>query len=191
MELCWYDILQDDGIPAIQLMSEERRRRAEAMRFEADRLRTAAGEMLARQMLARRLNCTPSQVPLCWNEAGKPEVPGTGLYVSISHSGAYAVCGVDNCPIGVDVETVRNVDGKFMARVCNNQELSYILRGGDVQQRFWELWTAKEAIFKLTGHGPLLCLSKLSLPQGITVCYTTRFGCALTVARGDGTSSAI
>ena len=154
------------------------------MRFEADRLRTVAGENLARQMLSDRLGCDPVDAPLQWDENGKPVAPGTGLYLSISHSGAYVVCAVDDAPIGVDVETVRDVDGKFMNRVCSQEELAYVMRGGDVQRRFWELWTAKEAIFKLTGHGPLLRLSKFDLPEGVTVCYTERFGCAMTVAYG-------
>ena len=185
MELRWYDILQEDGKPSTDYLSEERRQRAEAMRFEADRLRTVAGENLARQMLSERLGCEPIDVPLQWDENGKPVVPDTGLYISVSHSGAYVVCAVDDQPIGVDVETVRDVDEKFMRRVCSEDELAYVLRGADVQQRFWELWTAKEAVFKLTGHGPLLRLSKLALPEGVTVCFTAQYGCALTVARGS------
>jgi len=184
MDLRWYDILQEDGLPSADYLSEERRQRAAAMRFEADRLRTVAGESLARQMLSERLGCTPEEVPLQYDEDGKPAVPGTGLYVSVSHSGAYVVCAVDDAPVGVDVETVRDVDGKFMRRVCSEAELAYALRGGDTERRFWELWTAKEAIFKLTGHGPLLKLSKLALPEDVTVCYMERYGCALTVAWG-------
>lgn len=184
MDLRWYDILQEDGRPSADYLSEERRQRAAAMRSEADRLRTVAGETLARQMLAERLGCTPQAAPLRYDEDGKPTAPGTGLYVSISHSGAYVVCAVDEEPVGVDVETVRDVDEKFMRRVCSEEELAYILRGGDRERRFWELWTAKEAVFKLTGHGPLLRLSKLTLPETVTVCYTEQFGCALTVARG-------
>ena len=184
MEVRWYDILQEDGQPAPDYLDPQRRQRAEAMRFEADRLRTVGGEVLARRMLAERLGCDPVDVPLRWNEDGKPEAPDTGWFLSISHSGAYVVCAVDRAPIGVDVETIRDVDEKFMHRVCSEEELAYALRGGDVQRRFWELWTAKEAVFKLTGHGPLLRLSKLALPEGVTVCYTEQFGCALTVAQG-------
>lgn len=182
MDLRWYDILQEDGLPSADYLSEECRQRAAAMRFEADRLRTVAGESLARQMLSERLGCTPTEVPLQYDEDGKPVVPGTGLYVSVSHSGAYVVCVVDDAPVGVDVETVRDVDEKFMRRVCSEEELAYALRGNDRERRFWELWTAKEAIFKLTGHGPLLKLSKLALPEDVTVCYMERYGCALTVA---------
>ena len=191
MEVRWYDILQEDGRPSLDYLSPERRQRAEAMRFEADRLRTAGGELLARRMLAERLGCAEADVPLQWDENGKPEVPGTGWYLSISHSGAYVVCAVDRAPVGVDVEAIRDVDAKFMRRVCSEDELSYALRGGDVQRRFWELWTAKEAVFKLTGHGPLLRLSKFALPDGVTVCYTEQYGCALTVAQGGQNGSEV
>ena len=182
MEIRWYDILQEGGAPSADYLSEERRRRAEAVQVEAARLRTMAGEQLAREMLSERLGCAPLEVPLAWDEDGKPSVPGTGLYVSVSHSGAYAVCAVDDRPVGVDVEAVRGVDEKFLRRVCTEEELAYVLRGGDAVRRFWELWTAKEAIFKLTGQGPLLRLSKLALPADVKVCYQERYGCALTVA---------
>ena len=182
MELRWYDILQKDGEPDWPAVSEERRRRAEAMGHDADRLRTLAGETLARQMLAERLGCAPENAPLEWDENGKPAAPGTGLYVSISHSGAYAVCALDEQPIGVDVETIRPADAKFMRRVCTEEELRY-LAGGDPLRRFWELWTAKEALFKRTGHGPLLRLSKLALPPDTAVWYAECHGCAVSVAR--------
>ncbi|MBQ7485643.1 MAG: 4'-phosphopantetheinyl transferase superfamily protein [Oscillospiraceae bacterium] len=182
MELQWYDILQPDGVPAPDWMDSERRRRAESMRHEADRLRTEAGEYLARRMLAQRMDCAMEAVPLRWDEAGKPFVEGGAWHVSISHSGAYAVCAVDRRPVGVDLETVRTVDEKFMRRVCTEAELSYLAGGDGSPERFWELWTAKEAVFKLTGAGPLLRLSKLALPERISVCYMRCRGCALTVA---------
>ena len=182
MELRWYDILQENGEPDWTAVSEERRRRAEAMRHEADRLRTLAGETLARQMLAAHLGCAPENAPLQWDEGGKPTAPGTGLYVSISHSGAYAVCALDDRPVGVDVEAIRDADAKFVRRVCTKSELRY-LAGGDTARRFWELWTAKEALFKLTGRGPLLTWSKLALPRDTALWYSERGGYAVSVAR--------
>lgn len=182
MELRWYDILQKDGKPDWSAVGEERRRRADAMRYDADRLRTLAGETLAREMLSARLHCAPAEAPLQWDENGKPVAPGTGLYVSISHSGAYAVCALDDRPIGLDMETIRTVDSRLVHRVCSEAELRY-LDTGDSLRRFWELWTAKEALFKLTGHGPLLHLSKLALPQDTAIRYFECHGCAVSVAQ--------
>ncbi|MBO4854504.1 MAG: 4'-phosphopantetheinyl transferase superfamily protein [Oscillospiraceae bacterium] len=182
MELRWYDILQKDGEPDWSVVGEERRRRADAMRHDADRLRTMAGETLARRMLASRLGCTAAEAPLQWDGNGKPVAPGTGLYVSISHSGAYAVCALDERPVGVDIEAIRTFDPRLMRRVCSEEELRY-LNTGDSTHRFWELWTAKEALFKLTGHGPLLRLSKLALPQDTAIWYSQCHGCAVSVAQ--------
>ena len=182
MELRWYDILQKDGDPDWPAVGEERRRRADAMRHDADRLRTLSGETLAREMLSAHLGCAPAEAPLQWDENGKPVAPGTGLYVSISHSGAYAVCALDSRPVGVDLETVRAFDPRFMRRVSTEEELRY-MDTGDPLHRFWELWTAKEALFKFTGQGPLIHLSKLTLPQDTAIRYFERYGCAVSVAQ--------
>jgi 4'-phosphopantetheinyl transferase len=106
-----------------------------------------------------------------------------GVYVSVSHSGPYAVCAIADVPVGVDVEVVRSADEKFMRRVCSEAEMAYIRVGDDGDcARFWETWTAKEALFKLTGKGPLLALSRLALPRGVVLDHVMQKGCALTTA---------
>ena len=47
---------------------------------------------------------------------------------------------------------------------------------------FWVCWTAKEALFKLTGKGPLLALSRLQLPEGVALDHIMQNGCAVTAA---------
>ena len=134
-------------------------------------------------MLADKLHCSEADVPLTWDELGKPTVTTEGTYVSVSHSGAWAVCIAADVPVGVDVEVIRSTQEKFMRRVCSEAEMACIRPGdsGDCR-RFWEVWTAKEALFKLMGKGPLLALSRLLLPVGVTLDYTEKNGCAVTVA---------
>ena len=61
--------------------------------------------------------------------------------------------------------------------------MAYIRVGDDGDcARFWETWTAKEALFKLTGKGPLLALSRLAVPAGVVLDHVMQRGCALTVA---------
>ena len=85
--------------------------------------------------------------------------------------------------LGVDVEVVRSAQEKFMRRVCSQQEMACIRPGDDGDcRRFWEIWTAKEALFKLTGKGPLLKLSRFALPERVALDYMEKNGCALTVA---------
>ena len=167
----------------VGMMDEERRRRVNDIAGEDDRRRTVAGELLARRLLAQRLGCGEGEVPLRWDEMGKPTVDAAGVYVSVSHSGPYAVCAIADVPVGVDVEVVRSADEKFMRRVCSEAEMAYIRVGDDGDcARFWEIWTAKEALFKLTGKGPLLALSRLALPRGVVLDHVMQKGCALTTA---------
>jgi len=183
MELLWYDIRQLDEetmARTVAMMDETRRRRISDIAGEDDRRRTVAGELLARRALAERLGCGEDNVPLRWDDTGKPAADAEGVYVSVSHSGPYAVCAAADVPVGVDVEVVRSADEKFMRRVCSEAEMAYI-RDGDCA-RFWEIWTAKEALFKLTGRGPLLTLSRLALPEGVVLDHIRERGCALTTA---------
>ena len=186
MELLWYDIRQLDETAmarTVAMMDEERRRRVSDIAGEDDRKRTVAGELLARRVLAARLGCGEEAVPLGWDDTGKPAVDAEGVYVSVSHSGPYAVCAAADVPVGVDVEVVRSADEKFMRRVCSEAEMAYIRVGDDGDcARFWEIWTAKEALFKLTGRGPLLTLSRLALPEGVVLDHIRERGCALTTA---------
>ena len=85
--------------------------------------------------------------------------------------------------LGVDVEVIRGAEEKFMRRACSEAEMAYIHYGdAGCFQRFWECWTAKEALFKLTGKGPLLALSRLALPEGVALDHIMQNGCAVTVA---------
>ena len=115
MELQWYDIrklTEDAALAVMGMMDETRRRRVADIAGEDDRKRTVAGELLARQMLAARLGCPEKDVPLSWDELGKPSVEREGVYVSVSHSGAWAVCVTADAPVGVDVEVVRSAQEK-------------------------------------------------------------------------------
>lgn len=186
MELFWYNIKEMDAAcygAAVAMMTGERRRRVEDLPNEDDRKRSAAGELLLRRAAGERLDAAPESVPLAWDENGRPFVQGASFYVSVSHSGPYVVCAVDEHLLGVDVEVIRSAEEKFMRRACSEAEMAYI-RYGDAGcfQRFWECWTAKEALFKLTGCGPLLALSRLALPEGVALDHIMKNGCAVTVA---------
>ena len=186
MELQWKDIRLMDAEEVRELLKNtaaQRRKRIENIADEDDRKRTAAADALARRVLGEKLGLAPADVAITCEDTGKPDVAGCELYFSVSHSGAWVVCAVDTHPVGVDVEVIRGADEKFMHRVCSEAELSYI-RFGDAgcYERFWECWTAKEALFKLTGKGPLLRLSRLELPADVALDHMLKNGCAVTTA---------
>ena len=67
------------ALAVMGMMDETRRRRVADIAGEDDRKRTVAGELLARQMLAARLGCPEKDVPLSWDELGKPSVEREGV----------------------------------------------------------------------------------------------------------------
>lgn len=186
MKCYWYNIktmTEADYDSAMSLMSAERRRRISDFPAEDDRKRSAAGEILLRQALSQQLGCTKETAPLNWSEDGKPLCSSEGIYLSLSHSGAWVLCVLGDKPLGVDIEVIRSAQQKFMARTCSEEEMAYIAYGREgCFHRFWECWTAKEALFKVTGKGPLLSLSRLALPENVVLRYTEQNGCAVTVA---------
>lgn len=186
MKLYWYNIktmTAADFDSAMALMGAARRRRVSDFPAEDDRKRSAAGELLLRRALCEQLGCTMETAPLTWEDSGKPAATAEGVYLSVSHSGPWVVCALGDKPLGVDVEVIRSTEQKFMARACSEAEMAYIAFGREgCYHRFWECWTAKEALFKVTGKGPLLALSRLELPQNVALRYTEQNGCAVTVA---------
>lgn len=186
MEMYWYNIREMDDAAyreAQALLSSERRKQVSGMAMEQDRKRTVAGELLLRRALGEKMGLAPADVPLLRDADGKPYVEGAPMYFSISHSGLYVICAVDEHPIGVDVEVVRGAEEKFMRRVCTDQEWAYVRPYDDGgYERFWEIWTAKEALFKLTGNGPLLRLSCFDLPENVALEHLRLHGCTVTAA---------
>lgn len=186
MELFWYDIRTMDENAyeaALALLTPERRERVAALANEDARKRTVAAEWLARTELGKRLDVAPEAVPLVMDDEGKPSVEGDPLYCSLSHSGAWAVCAIGEKPLGVDVEVIRGTQEKYMQRICSEDEFRYIRYGDEgCFARFFECWTAKEALFKLTGQGPLLALSRFALPENVALDHMLQNGCAVTVA---------
>jgi 4'-phosphopantetheinyl transferase len=89
--------------------------------------------------------------PSCGRHHGRPRLPGTGLHVSISHSGATVAVAVSSAgEVGVDVQQVE--DGPV-------QELSPLVLAGSEAEHvaaardFFTYWTRKEALVKATGDG--------------------------------------
>lgn len=81
-------------------------------------------------------------------ENGKPL--SKNIYFNISHSHGLVILGIskDN-DIGVDVELVRKVKYLLIQFVSSFEELQYI----DKEEKFFDIWTNKEALLKAHGMG--------------------------------------
>ncbi len=82
---------------------------------------------------------------LCYQD-GKPTLDEG--FISLSHSGDIAAVAVGNIPIGVDIQHMSPIAHKRLAERYFSEEEQRYMSEGDEIERFYKLWTAREAIFK-------------------------------------------
>lgn len=87
---------------------------------------------------------------------GKPYIVGSRLHFNISHCGSVIAVAFCTEEIGADIELVRDFNSAVVKRYFTDGEKEYIFSADDKEtenQRFFEIWTAKEAFLKYCGVG--------------------------------------
>ncbi len=148
------------------LMSDEKRARTLKLKPD-DRLRTVAGEMLARCAISEWCGVSAEEIVFLKDENGKPYAKNLDVQFNISHSGDIVVCAVSENPIGIDIEKIREINLKILERICSKRELLYFSEEPKLNQ-FFEIWTAKEAQAKLFGKGLAAISQEISTNVKIT-----------------------
>jgi 4'-phosphopantetheinyl transferase len=139
------------------LLNDPELARARQYQFASDADRSLLGAVLLRITAARHIGVGPADVGIdrtcrrCGAQHGRPQLPGSGLYASVSHSGDIVAVALTSAgPVGVDVEAVRIIDfAAVIESVCVPAER------GEVRSaiEFYTFWTRKEAVLKATGEG--------------------------------------
>ena len=114
---------------------------------------------------------------------GRPwfaEMPN--LHFSLSHTKGAALAAISQFPVGVDVESIRQVHDTTSRRLLEAPH-------GDLE--LFDLWTLRESWFKLTGKGDLRSIpisrenGRITLPEGpeevFCRLYTDIPGCAAAI----------
>ena len=172
--------------PSEATLSAEERQRAARFHFDADRDRYIVAHASLRDILARYLQCEPSELKFSTNEYGKPSlnrsndsakrpcgvsrfaklttevVTTKDIEFNLSHSSDFALIAVTRGrKIGVDVEQIRaDIELENLARRNFSPREVSELMALPLEQRtlgFFHCWTRKEAYIKAQGLG-------LSLP---------------------------
>jgi 4'-phosphopantetheinyl transferase len=85
------------------------------------------------------------------DENGKPFIKDSDdINLSISHSYPFYAEAISDKPIGIDIEKIRDVNPNIAKRAFTENEREYT---GSSKERFFEIWTKKEAYAKFTGNG--------------------------------------
>ena len=137
------------------IVSENCKSKAKCFRFEADKLRTIIGELLARYGICNCFGIDASKLSFNVSEYGKPYIDGIPYYFNISHSDDYIICGVSDINIGVDIEKMQDIDFGFACDVFSDDEMRRFSSESVEKKKelFFSIWTLKESYVKWLGSG--------------------------------------
>ena len=132
---------------------------------------------------------------IAYNSQGKPYfLSNREIFFNISHSSNYVACVIGDRPVGIDIEKARKGRQNLVKRFFDISEAEWI-KECDSDQRFFRIWTLKEAYGKATGQGVLDILDKIvyrlekgkmkaymcGLPQNFTIVEKEVDGFSLSV----------
>jgi phosphopantetheinyl transferase len=87
------------------------------------------------------------------NQNKKPHLIDDIRYISISHTLGYAACMVSHLPCGIDIELDHPRIYKLATKYNLPDELDLIKKDEFYQKRLYQIWCAKEAMYKAFGLG--------------------------------------
>ena len=141
----------------MEILNREERARALRYRRDSDRANFVVAAALLRLVAGRKLDLSPSAVPVhrrcaeCGAPHGRPKIIDAGFSVSIAHSAQRVMLGLTaDGTVGVDVEQVRAIDvNGLRPLVLAAAELP----AKPTRNDFFSTWVRKEAVLKAVGTG--------------------------------------
>ena len=141
------------------ILSEQEIKRAEQFYFEKDKNRFIIHRGFLRTILGNYLNIEPYKIKFEYQKLGKPFIDTTPqIFFNSSHSNNIGLFAISKAgDIGVDVEFIRPLTDinlltkRFFAR--EEYQLIFSLPEKEGLEKFFEMWTLKEAFLKATGEG--------------------------------------
>lgn len=153
----------------LTLLDSRRLEKVNAIKRESEREESiCAGLLLRRAFLNNGYNNnTWHHIKITEGSYGKPYADVENFFYSISHSGEWVICAVDDMEIGADIQEMkvshRTFDKMALARRFYSEgEYKRLLEYDNDKTaaaktmqaaEFYRMWTAKESCVKLTGRG--------------------------------------
>lgn len=156
MEIYSFNISQntkDDYKAFKEIVSIERRKKAEKYRLYDDSVRSIYAEVILRYVLKEKYGKSAN---IAYTTYGKPYLYGEEeLFFNISHSGNWVIMAIGSSEVGVDIEKIDENNTLYLMDIFTKDEKSYISIGTKKQQieKIFLLWTLKESYVKYLGTG--------------------------------------
>ena len=153
------------------VLSSQEKKRANRLLFEESKKKFVASRYFLRSVLGRYLGCNPRRVSLGLGKHKKPillkQPSPEKIFFNLSHSGnkCALVVGKQEA-LGIDLEAsekARRFDSLSKRYFSANEYESIVkLESREKRERFYQLWTLKEAYAKASGNSLPVSLGKTS-----------------------------
>ena len=169
-------------------LSDQELERSKRFRKHSDKRTYVIVHALINKKLAELLNKDIKSIKINYFNNQKPNVDGINIDFNLSHSTdyfAFAISTHENIFVGIDIEEIRenleikpiinNYFHKNEIRYLSNNHLNQVLK----HQKFYEIWTRKEALLKMLGiglHDNLSALNMLPGERELTMQEKNSFG---------------
>ncbi len=151
-----------------ELLTADEQTRADHYRQDGDVARFVVGRGALRRILGERTGQDPRDLVLVEGDGRKPVMRDhPDLHFNLSHSGDFVLIGVGDAPLGVDIETMRDLDWRALAAMnFHVDERAVMAHEPETAARaaFFQFWAHKEAFLKATGVGLTDRLTDISIP---------------------------
>lgn len=141
----------------LSYVAESKRQRLLNIRDPQSLIQTLVGDLLVRALAVQYLGVNNHDLVFKTNQYGKPYLysPACPFHFSLSHSGHWVVCAVDQSPVGIDVQLMELVDNNLAEYLLTTAEYEVFLGLSEDQQPgfFFDIWTRQESYMKLIGKG--------------------------------------
>jgi 4'-phosphopantetheinyl transferase len=138
-------------------MSEVEKEKINRFKLVKDKQNTLIGRTMIKKIISKKMNVKCSDIDFTANKFGKlylnNDLP---LEFNISHSKDLIACSVGTRQNGIDVEKIKNIDGKSISKhFFQEQEHQRLMEMSDQEREicFFNLWTLKESYIKCIGKG--------------------------------------
>ncbi len=159
------DLTNEEYRKWFSLMSEERQKKINRYKDEARKKCSVAGEMLVKKHISKILNISPESIKISIDDNGKPFIKDCDIHFNISHCENMVICAFGSESIGVDIEKIKPTTLSVLKRFYSSSEQEYVFgfvpkdedlklcENTEILERFYRIFTLKEAICKKSGIG--------------------------------------
>ena len=149
------DVSDGEFLKLLDLVSPKRQEKILRLKVKDKQRQSLFAKLLLRAVLCDRLSVENFELRFSIKENGKPYLAShPNRYFSISHTDGLVAVALSDGQVGIDAEKLKSADLKLCKRFFSKSEQDYIIMNkSGADQRFFEVWTQREAYAKHTGLG--------------------------------------